>query len=102
MWLIVSRRLAKPLHRALSVVTYLKCFEKLLWQGHQGSNPGPTVLETVALPAELYPYRSRGVVSDSWSKFKPYLYGPAKSTAMNHGPRYKAYQAAPRAFDPNL
>ncbi len=27
------------------------------WQGHQGSNPGPTVLETVALPTELYPYR---------------------------------------------
>ena len=26
------------------------------WQGHQGSNPGPTVLETVALPAELYPF----------------------------------------------
>ena len=26
------------------------------WQGHQDSNPGPTVLETVALPAELYPY----------------------------------------------
>ena len=27
-----------------------------LWQGQQGSNPRPTVLETVALPAELYPY----------------------------------------------
>ncbi len=26
------------------------------WQGQQGSNPRPTVLETVALPAELYPY----------------------------------------------
>ena len=25
------------------------------WQGQQGSNPRPTVLETVALPAELYP-----------------------------------------------
>ena len=25
------------------------------WQGHQGSNPRPTVLETVALPTELYP-----------------------------------------------
>ncbi len=29
------------------------------WQGHQGSNPGPTVLETVALPTELYPYTVR-------------------------------------------
>ena len=28
-----------------------------LWQGQQGSNPRPTVLETAALPAELYPYR---------------------------------------------
>ncbi len=26
------------------------------WQGQQGSNPRPTVLETVALPTELYPY----------------------------------------------
>ena len=28
------------------------------WQGWQGSNPRPTVLETVALPAELHPYMS--------------------------------------------
>ena len=27
-----------------------------LWQGRKGSNPGPTVLETAALPAELHPY----------------------------------------------
>ena len=27
-----------------------------LWQGQQGSNPRPTVLETAALPTELYPY----------------------------------------------
>ena len=27
-----------------------------LWQGQKGSNPRPTVLETAALPAELYPY----------------------------------------------
>ena len=26
------------------------------WQGRKASNPGPTVLETVALPAELHPY----------------------------------------------
>ncbi len=31
------------------------------WQGQQGSNPRPTVLETVALPAELYPYASHGL-----------------------------------------
>ncbi len=28
----------------------------LLWQGHQESNSGHVVLETTALPAELYPY----------------------------------------------
>ena len=27
-----------------------------VWQGRKASNPGPTVLETVALPAELHPY----------------------------------------------
>ena len=27
-----------------------------IWQGQKGSNPRPTVLETAALPAELYPY----------------------------------------------
>ena len=26
------------------------------WQGRQGSNPRPMVLETIALPAELHPY----------------------------------------------
>ena len=26
------------------------------WQGKKVSNPRPTVLETVALPAELFPY----------------------------------------------
>ena len=31
------------------------------WQGHQGSNPRPTVLETVALPAELYPCGAGGI-----------------------------------------
>ena len=33
----------------------------LFWQGHRDSNPGPTVLETVALPTELYPYHQRWV-----------------------------------------
>ncbi len=28
----------------------------LIWQGHQESNSGHAVLETAALPAELYPY----------------------------------------------
>ena len=28
----------------------------LIWQGHKDLNPEPTVLETAALPIELYPY----------------------------------------------
>ncbi len=28
-----------------------------VWQGKKVSNPRPTVLETVALPTELFPYR---------------------------------------------
>ncbi len=37
----------------------------MIWQGHQGSNPGPTVLETVALPAELYPYSAAVITRGS-------------------------------------
>ena len=29
-----------------------------IWQGKKASNPRPTVLETVALPTELFPYMS--------------------------------------------
>ena len=29
---------------------------QLSWQGKKASNPRPTVLETVALPTELFPY----------------------------------------------
>ena len=29
---------------------------RTLWQGHKDLNPEPTVLETAALPIELYPY----------------------------------------------
>ena len=29
------------------------------WQGHKDLNPEPTVLETAALPIELYPYMKR-------------------------------------------
>src|SRR5690606_8053729 len=35
-------------------------FEGKWWQGQQGSNPRPAVLETAALPTELYPYAHRG------------------------------------------
>jgi hypothetical protein len=39
------------------------------WQGQQGSNPRPAVLETAALPTELYPYRA-GLISQEGGKFK--------------------------------
>jgi hypothetical protein len=32
-------------------------FRKSAWQGQQDSNPRPSVLETDALPTELYPFR---------------------------------------------
>ena len=31
-------------------------FKADFWQGHKDLNPEPTVLETAALPIELYPY----------------------------------------------
>ena len=31
------------------------------WQGHKDLNPEPTVLETAALPIELYPYISKAI-----------------------------------------
>ena len=34
------------------------------WQGQKESNPQPTVLETVALPAELFPYTSAWLLYD--------------------------------------
>ena len=39
------------------------------WQGHKDLNPEPTVLETAALPIELYPYISfrRRPVKNWWA-----------------------------------
>ena len=38
-----------------------------IWQGQQDSNPRPTVLETAALPAELYPLRNQAAsFSEEW------------------------------------
>ena len=34
---------------------------QLTWQGQKGSNPRHAVLETAALPTELYPYFASGV-----------------------------------------
>ena len=34
----------------------MQTFKTDIWQGKKASNPRPTVLETAALPAELFPY----------------------------------------------
>ena len=34
----------------------MQTFQGDIWQGKKASNPRPTVLETAALPAELFPY----------------------------------------------
>ena len=38
-----------------------KLVNSQFWQGHKDLNPEPTVLETAALPIELYPYIQKGV-----------------------------------------
>ena len=43
----------------IGVFTGYIYFVALLWQGHKDLNPEPTVLETAALPIELYPYIAR-------------------------------------------
>ena len=37
----------------------------ICWQGHKDLNPEPTVLETAALPIELYPYINWWAFGDS-------------------------------------
>ena len=37
------------------------------WQGHKDLNPEPTVLETAALPIELYPYIYKPKPSVWWA-----------------------------------
>ena len=41
---------------------------RAIWQGQKGSNPRHAVLETAALPAELYPYTAF-VFFDSFFSF---------------------------------
>ena len=40
---------------------YGRQIRHLSWQGKKASNPRPTVLETAALPAELFPYMKFGI-----------------------------------------
>ncbi len=40
------------------------------WQGQRDSNPRPSVLETDALPTELYPYAVRRLLSQRADEIK--------------------------------
>ena len=52
---VTGRRSNQLNYRAISI--YLKQIPlNDLWQGQKESNPRHAVLETAALPAELYPY----------------------------------------------
>ena len=44
-------------------ITYNSRCKDLKWQGQKDSNPRHAVLETAALPAELYPYLACGTPS---------------------------------------
>ena len=43
------------------------------WQGHKDLNPEPTVLETAALPIELYPYIKFGGPSGTRTRDRPVM-----------------------------
>ena len=46
----------------------------MFWQGHKDLNPGHAVLETAALPTELYPYMIFS--SENWWAFGDSNPGP--------------------------
>lgn len=45
-----------PADRSDEAISELEKRLRSIWQGRQGSNLRPAVLETAALPAELLPY----------------------------------------------
>ena len=51
-------------------------FAWIVWQGHKDLNPEPTVLETAALPIELYPYISLWCIMKKWWAFGDSNPGP--------------------------
>ena len=56
------------------------------WQGHKDLNPEPTVLETAALPIELYPYILTAKAEFLWWAFRdsnPGLSGYAPEALTN-------------------
>ena len=54
---VTGRRSNQLNYRAILTNKIMKTdFSVILWQGQKESNPRHAVLETAALPAELYPY----------------------------------------------
>ena len=49
------RKSNKKTEKSLVNVVFTRLF---IWQGQKGSNPRHAVLETAALPTELYPYKN--------------------------------------------
>ena len=47
------------------------------WQGQKGLNPQPSVLETDALPIELYPFQLSFNLAKFFQKVKSFLWPPA-------------------------
>ena len=48
-------------------------FRDVFWQGQKGSNPRHAVLETAALPTELYPYIKNGGPSGTRTPDQPVM-----------------------------
>ncbi len=52
---------------------YIKDFRTFLWQGQKDLNPRHAVLETAALPTELYPYIKYGGPSGTRTPDQPVM-----------------------------
>ena len=62
--------------RLFYYITYNQSCKDFLWQGQKDSNPRHAVLETAALPAELYPYFAPLWANDQWWAFGDSNPGP--------------------------
>ena len=58
-----------------------KAAVRFWWQGQKESNPQPTVLETVALPIELYPFSRGGPFRSAANSFQNYSMTAATTPA---------------------
>ena len=95
---VTGRRSNQLSYRAESIISGGAAYLK--WQGQKDSNPRHAVLETAALPAELYPYFALGTPlgeQPSWWAFGdsnpgPTGYEPAALTNLAKGPSNRAWE----------